>query len=131
MLANYFKSALRNLKKHPGYSLIHILGLALGLTAFLFIYHYTFFEKSYDLFHDQPDQLYRLTTDQIIDDKLGVRDAMSFAPSGKALMDDLPEVISYTTTFKTFRLIFKKDDQPVEEKEIIAVDSNYLNLFKL
>ena len=129
MLKNYLKSAFRNLKKHPAYSLIHILGLALGLTAFLFIYHYTSFEKSYDLFHDQPEQLYRLTTDQVIDGKLGVRDAMSFAPSGKALMEDLPEVQSYTTTYKTSRMIFKKDDQPLEEKEIIAVDSNFLNLF--
>jgi len=70
-----------------------------------------------------------LTTDNVIDGVIKVRDAMSFAPSGKALQADLPEVIGATTTFKRGRLIFRKDGQPVEEKSGIAVDSNFLNLF--
>ena len=130
MIKNYFKIGLRNLQKHPSYTFIHILGLALGLTAFLFITHYISFEKSYDSFHYAPDQLYRLTTDNVVDGKIQVRDAMSFAPSGKALQEELPEVLSYTTTFKLYRMVFKKKEQPVEEKNLIAVDSNFLNLFR-
>lgn len=130
MLKNFFKIGIRNLQKHPSYTIIHILGLALGLTAFLFITQYTDFEKSYDRFHYKPEQLYRLTTDNVIDGKIQVRDAMSFAPSGKALEEELPEVLTYTTTYKPSPLIFKKDGQPVEEQGAIAVDSNFLNLFK-
>lgn len=130
MIRNYFKIALRNLLKHKPYTAIHILGLALGLAAFLLINQYTSFEKSYDTYHYQPDQLYRLTTDNIVDGKLQVGDAMSFAPSGKALMDELPEIISYTTTYKTWRMIFKKGEEPIEEELVTAVDSNFLNLFK-
>ncbi len=130
MIQNYLKIGLRNLRKHPFYSMIHILGLALGLAAFLFIHHYRIFEKSYDDFHYQPNQLVRLTTDDVVNGKIQTRDAMSFAPSGKALQDELPEVIGYTTTVKTFRMIFKKEEQPVEETEIIAVDSSFLNLFR-
>lgn len=129
MIQNYFKIAFRNLLKHKPYSVIHILGLALGLAAFLLINQYTSFEKSFDTFHYQPDQLYRLTTDNIVDGKLQVGDAMSFAPSGKALMDELPEVISYTTTYKTWRMIFKKGEEPIQEEMVTAVDSNFLNLF--
>ncbi len=129
MIRNYFKISFRNLKKHPAYTLIHILGLALGLTAFLFINQYTKFEKSYDGFHYAPSQLYRLTTDDVLDGKIQVRDAMSFAPSGKALTEELPEVLEYTTTYKTWRMSFRKDGQPVEERDVIAVDSNFLRLF--
>ncbi len=129
MLQNYFKISFRNLAKHHFYTLIHILGLALGLTAFLLINQYTVFEKSYDRFHHQADQLYRLTTDNVVDGKIQVRDAMSFAPSGKALQEELPEVISATTTYKTFSMVFRKNGQPVEEKNVIAVDSNFFNLF--
>lgn len=128
MFKNYLKIGFRNLAKHQLYTLIHVLGLALGLSAFLLINQYTNFEKSYDQFHPQPDQLYRLTTDQVVEGKLGVRDAMSFAPSGKALQADLPEVVGATTTFKR-RLVLRKNDQPVVEKNVIAVDSNFLNLF--
>lgn len=129
MIQNYFKIAFRNFLKHKTYTAIHILGLALGLAAFLLINQYTSFEKSYDVFHYQPDQLYRLTTDNIVDGNLQVGDAMSFAPSGKALMDELPEVVSYTTTYKTWRMIFKKGEEPIEEDLVTAVDSNFLNLF--
>ncbi len=128
MFQNYLKIGFRNLAKHQLYTIIHILGLALGLAAFLLINQYTDFEKSYDNFHFQPNQLHRLTTDNVVEDVIKVRDAMSFAPSGKALQDDLPEVIGATTTFKR-RLIFRKDGQPVEERGVIAVDSNFLNLF--
>lgn len=129
MLKNYFKIGIRNLLKYKLYSLIHVLGLALGLAAFLLINQYTSFEKSYDRFHHHPQQLYRLTTDNVIDGKIQVRDAMSFAPSGKVLVEELPEVLSYTTTYKTWRMIFEKEGKPIEENLVTAVDSNFLKHF--
>ena len=129
MFKNYLKIGFRNLAKHQYYTAIHILGLALGLAAFLLIHEYTAFEKSYDTFHDKADQLYRLTTDEVIGGKISVRDAMSYAPAGAALQAELPEVLSATTTFKRRRMIFKKDGEPIEESNVLAVDSNFLNLF--
>lgn len=129
MIKNYFKIGLRNLLKHKSYSAIHVLGLALGLAAFLLINQYTTFEKSYDRFHPKVEQLYRLTTDNITDGVMQARDAMSFAPSGAALQEELPEVIGYTTTYKTWRIIFRKEGRPVEEEMVIAADSNFLQLF--
>ena len=110
-------------------SLIHIMGLALGLACFLLINSYVNYEKSYDQQHDLADHLVRLTTDNIVNNQLQVRDAMSFAPSGEVLEQELPEVIGYTTTYKTWRMIFRKDGQPIEEEWVVAADSNFLNLF--
>lgn len=129
MFKNYLKIGLRNLAKYKSYAAIHILGLALGLASFLLINEYTSFEKSYDQFHEKPDQLYRLTTDNIVGGKMAVRDAMSFAPSGKALMDELPEVLSYTVTHKRGSMIIRKENELVDEKMVLAVDSNFLRLF--
>ncbi|MEL7120114.1 MAG: ABC transporter permease [Bacteroidota bacterium] len=129
MLQNFFKIGFRNLWRQPGYTAIHIFGLALGLTAFLFINQYISFEKGYDSFHYHPDRLYRLTTDDYVEGKIQTRDAMSFAPSGKALQNELPEVVNYTTTYKTRRMVLKKGEAPIEENGVIAVDSNFMNLF--
>ncbi|MEM1120025.1 MAG: ABC transporter permease [Bacteroidota bacterium] len=129
MFKNYLKIGFRNLAKHRLYSFIHTIGLALGLAAFLLINQYTAFEKSYDQFHSQSAQLYRLTTDQILDGKIGVRDAMTWADAPAALQADLPEVIGSTTTFKRDRLALRKDGQPVRETNAIAADSNFLSLF--
>lgn len=128
MFKNYLKIAFRNLTKHKAYAAIHIFGLALGLASFLLINEYTSFEKSYDRHYADSDQLYRLTTDNIINGKLVVRDAMSFAPSGKMLMDELPEILSYTVTRQLGSTIFKKDNSLVDEKKVVAADSNFLRL---
>ncbi len=130
MIKNYLTIGARNLRKHPMYTLLHVIGLAIGLAAFLFIHHYRIFEKSYDDFHYKPDQLYRLTTDDVLNGRIQVRDAMSFAPSGKALQDELPEILSYTTTAKPGRLIIRKDQETVQEENVVAADSNFLNLFR-
>lgn len=129
MLENYLKIGFRNLLKHKSYAGIHVLGLALGLASFLLINEYTRFETSYDQFYSQSNQLYRLTTDNVADGKIGVRDAMSFAPSGKVLMDELPEVLGYTTTNKMNSLVFKKGSALVDERMVVAADSNFLKLF--
>lgn len=62
MLRNYFKIALRNLKRNKVFSFINILGLALGIAAFVFILQYISFEQSVNKFHTNLPQLYRLLT---------------------------------------------------------------------
>ncbi|MFY0599119.1 MAG: ABC transporter permease [Cyclobacteriaceae bacterium] len=129
MLRNYFKISLRNLNKHRAYTFINVFGLAIGLGAFLLINQYIKFEKSYDDFIENSDQLYRLTTDQVVDGVMGTRDAMSFNPSGKALMDELPEVINYTTTYKFNEITFKNGENLIAEKMVLGADSSFLKLF--
>ena len=54
MFKNYLKSALRNLYKHKGYSLINIIGLAIGMACCLLILLYVRHELSYDAYHGGP-----------------------------------------------------------------------------
>ncbi len=129
MLRNYLKIAIRNLRKQPLYTLIFISGLAIGLAAFLSLNQYTVFEKSYDAFHHDSERLYRLTTDQYVNDEIQTRDAMSHAPAGPAMISELPEVVSYSTSYKTEWMIFRKQNEPIEELNVIAADSNFLTLF--
>lgn len=129
MFKNYFKISFRNLVKQKVFSAINIIGLAIGLAAFLLINQYVQFEKSYDRFFSDSDRLYRLTTDQVLDGVIGTRDAMSFAPSGPALVEKVPEIINSTLTYKFNSLILRKDDRSFTAKEIVAADSNYFELF--
>jgi len=58
MLTNYLITAYRNLIKTKAFSLINILGLAIGMTACLLILHYVNFENSYDKFQNNSDRIY-------------------------------------------------------------------------
>ncbi len=129
MIKNYFKISVRNILTHKVYSAINIFGLSIGLGAFFLISLYTGFEKSYDRYFSQSENLYRLTTDLVIDGEIKTRDAMSFSPSGKALKEDLPEVLDYTTTYKFTEITFRKGDGVKLEKNIVAADSNFFKLF--
>ena len=60
MLKNYFKIAWRNLWRNRIFSLINLFGLALGITAFVFILQYISYEYSYNRMHKNLPQLYRV-----------------------------------------------------------------------
>lgn len=61
MLKNYIKIAFRNLGKNPGYSFINVFGLALGIMAFILILLYINHELSYDTYHENSDDIYRVS----------------------------------------------------------------------
>jgi putative ABC transport system permease protein len=60
MLKNYFKIAWRNLQKNKGFSFINIFGLAIGITVSLLIGLWIVNELSYDTFHKNNKQIYRV-----------------------------------------------------------------------
>jgi len=66
MIKNYLKIALRNLRKHKGYTFINITGLAVGLACCLLIVLFVRDELSYDRYHDNADRIYRITLDALL-----------------------------------------------------------------
>jgi len=60
MLENYFKTAVRNILRNKSFSFITLLGLASGLTCALLILVFVVDELSYDKFHDQYKQIFRM-----------------------------------------------------------------------
>lgn len=92
MFSNYFKIALRNLKKHPGYSVINIAGLAIGLACCVLILLYVQDELTFDLFHQKAERIYRLVTTQKSPEQ-GERHFPSvMGPVAPALLAEFPEV---------------------------------------
>ena len=59
MLLNYLRIAYRNLFRYKAFSLINIMGLAIGLTCCFMILIWVMDELSYEDFHDNPETLYR------------------------------------------------------------------------
>ena len=66
MLKNYIKIAVRNLKQNKIYSIISILGLAIGIAGCLMIALYVQEEISYDRFNEKAEQIYRVNFSVLI-----------------------------------------------------------------
>ncbi len=63
MFKNYFKIALRNFWRHKVFSLINVLGLAIGISASLVIYLIVHYEFTFDRFEKDGDRIYGVSTD--------------------------------------------------------------------
>jgi putative ABC transport system permease protein len=63
MLKNYFLVALRNLRHNKLFSLINILGLAIGISASLVIFLIVRYDFSFDRFEPDGGRIYRVVSD--------------------------------------------------------------------
>jgi putative ABC transport system permease protein len=128
MIKNYIKIAFRNLLRHKGFSSINVIGLAVGMAAFLLIFMYVTFELSYDSFHAKGEQVYRLNVDlKSANDLMKV--SQSTAPMGPALKADFPEILDYTRVFNYSDVIKVKDEQPFLENRIFIAEPSFFNIF--
>ncbi len=91
MFQNYLSVALRNLRRHPAYSLINIAGLAIGMATCILILLYIQDELSYDRYHPHADRVYRIVDDIESGGQI-VQTAGTPTGWGPALKRDFPEI---------------------------------------
>jgi len=126
MFKNYLKIALRNIKRHRGYSFINITGLAIGMTCTILILLWVQDELSFDRFHKNGDYLYRVIQDiQFTDHR--THWAITQGPLGPSLKEDFPEIVDFTRIrYRGFR--FKYADKIFDERVCMA-DNSILEMF--
>ena len=68
MLFNFFKIAMRNIRRNASSTIINVSGLGLGITCGLLIFSIVQYHLSFDDFHKDGDRIYRFVTEQHRDD---------------------------------------------------------------
>jgi putative ABC transport system permease protein len=63
MVKNYLKMAWRNMVRHKVFTVLNVLGLALGICACIVIYQVSHYELSFDRFHPGGERVYRVMGD--------------------------------------------------------------------
>lgn len=108
MFRNYLLITLRNLKKNSTFSLLNILGLAVGMAVFILIALYVQYELSFDKYHDKADRIYRV-----------IREGRAFtpAPLGPELREKIAEVESVTRMISSNNvLVLDEQNNFLEDK---------------
>src|SRR3981081_865836 len=133
MIKNYFKIAWRNITRNKINSIINISGLAIGMSCVILILFYVQDELKYDRFFKHSDLIYQvnLTGNENGNDFLTGNTAPAVGP---AMQNEFPEIESYTRIYRPGeKLVRYKQDKQTEnyftEKSILAVDSNFLQVF--
>ncbi len=133
MLKNYIKIAVRNLFKNSLYSVINVVGLAIGLACFILIGIYVKNETGYDQFFSNSENIYRLNT---YVDVNGVQNKYSMAhyPASFDMVAEFPEVTNAATVFKPFFFsnllpTIKHEDNEYQERKFYLADSSFFTIF--
>jgi len=130
MLKNYILTTLRNLQKHFTYSVINIFGLGLGIAISLMLALWIQHEISYDRFHINADNIYRVSMEMSFGGR-SAKHAISPTALLPALQKNFPEVKSgvrlYNPAFYN-PFIVKKDDNFFQEDEFYFADSTFFDV---
>ena len=102
MFRNYLKIAIRNFLKYRIYSIINVFGLSIGLTCALLIGLYIRFELSYDRFHHEPENVYRVNSVMFWGDEpsYGYTSSLFLA---EQIREELTEEVESATVFNEIR----------------------------
>ena len=128
MLRNYLKIGLRNLVKHRAHSLINILGLAIGMSCFLLISLFVLDESSFDKFHSDYENIYRLT-EVVTSDGQETKLANAFSAIGPALKNDFPEFESFVRLHIDEFKVGRDIQSEFQEKHFAFADSSFWEVF--
>ncbi|HWK07815.1 MAG TPA: ABC transporter permease [Puia sp.] len=133
MFKNYLKVALRSLLKRKVFTAINILGLATGITVCLMIILFIRSELGYDNFEPNADRIYRVVLERKYPER---STSYSNIPQsiGGAIQKEFPEVAASTGLLDLSGkddFLVKIDDQPFEEKNVLAADSNFFRVFAM
>jgi putative ABC transport system permease protein len=99
MFRNYLVTAFRNFLRHRSFTLLNVTGLTLGMIASVLILQYVKYERSYDAFHRQANDIYRVQYNQWQNGKLRFECAAAVPAVGPALKNNFPEVKRFTRLF--------------------------------
>lgn len=129
LVLNYLKVAFRRMRRYKGHSFINIFGLAVGMAACTLMLIWVQDELSYDRFHKNADQIYRIDTEDSGGGKTFIL-AGSPAPLGQAMLNSMPELLQACRVQAGWSGwdLHRGDDRFTEEY-LAAVDPSFFEIF--
>ncbi|HZX57502.1 MAG TPA: ABC transporter permease, partial [Mucilaginibacter sp.] len=100
MIRNYLKIALRNLQKQKIFAFINVFGLSVGIACFSLLLLYSVHEFSFDKFHKNAGDIYRVYLHEELPSSDGINASTDYSgPTpetwGEAMKKDMPDVVNF------------------------------------
>lgn len=134
MFKNYLKVFIRSFRQAKLFTAINLVGLSVGMVAFIIIIHFIKFENSYDSFHLKSDRLFRLTIYDLNNDGVVVDKWATVSPGfGPEMKRYFPQVTDYTRLVSTRPFMSKPalvhKEKIFFEDNIYYADQQFLQMF--
>ena len=126
MFKNYFKVAFRNLRRNKIYSLINIAGLSIGLACAMLILLYVKDEVSFDKFHKNVNNIYRIVS-KSKHNGVEYKDGNTGFLQGPRFAQNVPGIQLFVRIQSGAEDIKKGSD--IQSQDLLYVDSNFFSVF--
>ena len=127
MLWNYLTVGIRNLRRHAFYSILNILGLAVGIACMLLAVLYVGYQFRFDQHHEKSDRIYRVI--RKIKDVSGERYDLGTKPVAPHLRDKFPEVEAVTRML--VRGMWASNEEHGFNTRVCITDAEIFDVFTL
>ena len=131
MFRNYLTVALRHLLRYKGYSVINVMGLAIGMACCVLILLYVQDELSYDQHHENKDRIYRMAISSTV---AGVTHDWAFTPPPWApvLAEEYPEIEQITRIKPpNSRWLVRHGEERFYERYFVFADPSIFDVFTI
>ncbi|MEP5612175.1 MAG: ABC transporter permease [Cyclobacteriaceae bacterium] len=134
MVRDYIKLGFRIFKRNKIYSTINLSGLVLGVACCLLILLHVIQEASYDNFHPDTANTYRVVMDMYNQNELSTRSAPVYPAVGPGLREDLPEIVDFVRILPFGDGVYSVKDENGQlirfnEERAVFADANFFSLF--
>jgi len=116
------------MRKHSGYLILNITGLTIGLTSFLLITIYVLHELSYDRFHKNYENIYRIKVKGVMAGST-LDQAITAPPMAQTLLADYPEIEHVVRIRRAGAWLVKYGDTRFNEDGVLFADSSFFSVF--
>ncbi|MEN8249603.1 MAG: ABC transporter permease [Bacteroidota bacterium] len=128
MLPNYWLVAKRFILKNQLYSGIKIIGLAIGIASSLVLLLYVSNEVSFDRFHKDGNNIYRLLVTTVSQER-EITSPIITAAIAPTLKEEIPEIINYVRFSSPSSGFLTVEDKKINVKDVLHADSTVFNVF--
>jgi putative ABC transport system permease protein len=129
MFLNYLIVAWRNLRKQRIFSLINLLGMAVGMAGFILFAQMAGSKLHADRFHRNADRICGLVRVSLSSEKKEQHSAFLPIPALAALRSEFPEIEDGTRALSGGRLAIDRGDEAFSESRVLFVDPSFLTVF--
>ncbi|MFA6085235.1 ABC transporter permease [Mucilaginibacter sp.] len=133
MLKNYIKTAWRSIQRNKSYTIINVIGLAIGIAACLLIFLVINFETSFDNYHTKKNHIYRLLSKRTSSEGIKIRAGVPF-PVAEGLRVDYPQLPFVASALNDENQQISVNDNTgqvkrFKEKDLYFTEPQFFNIF--
>lgn len=129
MLTAYLISFFRQIFRNKVFTVLNLLGLSVGMAAFMLLLQFVIYENSFDEFHSDSDQIYRIRYDGYRNGNRMFACAAAVPAVGPAMKDNFPEVLEYSWAFPMAGVLTNDQNISYRERKVQVATPSFLKMF--